>query len=296
MSGNSQHVIYRPPSEAKSFILRVTEGCSHNKCTFCSMYRNIRFRVRSLDEVECEIQQMASFYPGLRRVFLADGNALVLNTDKLLAIMKKLHVAFPMLTRITCYGAPKDILHKKPDELKALQRAGLQIIYLGIESGDDQVLSDINKGVTANEMIAAGQRVLEAGIKLSAMVILGLGGQQYTNSHALNTARVINAIGPTMLGVLTLALFDGTPLKDAVDRGDFLPLTTRETLLELKEMLENINVQQPCIFRCNHISNLLPLKGVLNRDKAQLLADVQEMLEFLQNNSYNHQNINPTHF
>ncbi|GAB6180012.1 radical SAM protein [Desulfotomaculum defluvii] len=296
MTIEDREVVYRPPSEAKSFILRITKGCSHNKCTFCAMYRNIRFQVRSMEEIEKEIKQMAHYYPGLRRVFLADGNALVLSTDKLLAIMEKLHANFPMLSRITCYGAPKDILQKKPEDLVALQEAGLKIIYLGVESGDDRVLSEINKGVTANEMITAGQKVLAAGIKLSTMVILGLGGQQYTHNHAINTARVINAINPTMLGVLTLAIFDGTPLKEAVDQGKFLPLSTREGMLELKEMLENIDVQQPCIFRCNHVSNFLPLKGVLSRDKAQLLSDVQEVLEFLKESRYNQEIFNPKHF
>lgn len=296
MSLDDRDVIYRPPSEAKSFILRITKGCSHNKCTFCAMYRKVPFQIRSMEEIEREITQMAKFYPELRRVFLADGNALVLGTDKLLAIMERLHAAFPMLTRITCYGAPKDILRKNPAELAALQGAGLKIIYLGIESGDDRVLAEINKGVTAAEMITAGQKVLAAEIKLSAMVILGLGGKQYTHSHAVNTARVINAIGPTMLGVLSLAIFDGTPLKEAVDQGKFVPLSTREGMLELKEMLEHIDVQQPCIFRCNHVSNFLPLKGVLSRDKSQLLADVQEVLEFLKDSRYNQQIFNPKSF
>ncbi|MEG6523117.1 radical SAM protein [Desulfotomaculum sp. 1211_IL3151] len=296
MSSEDRDVIYRPPSEAKSFILRITRGCSHNKCTFCAMYRNVPFQIRSMEKIEREITQMAKFYPELRRVFLADGNALVLGTDKLLAIMERLHAAFPMLTRITCYGAPKDILRKTPAELAALQSAGLKIVYLGIESGDDGVLTEINKGVTANEMITAGQKVLAAGIKLSAMVILGLGGMQYTHSHAVNTARVINAISPTMLGVLSLAIFDGTPLKEAVDQGKFVPLSTREGMLELKEMLEHIDVQQPCIFRCNHVSNFLPLKGILNRDKPQLLADVQEVLEYLKDSRYNQQIFNPKSF
>lgn len=296
MSSEDRDVVYRPPSEAKSFILRITRGCSHNKCTFCAMYRNVPFQIRPMEKIEQEITQMAKFYPELRRVFLADGNALVLGTDKLLAIMERLHTAFPMLTRITCYGAPKDILRKTPAELAALQEAGLKIIYLGIESGDDEVLTEINKGVTANEMIAAGQKVLAADIKLSAMVILGLGGKKHTHNHAVNTAQVINAISPTMLGVLSLAIFDGTPLKKAVDQGKFVPLSTREGMLELKEMLEHIDVQQPCIFRCNHVSNFLPLKGVLNRDKPQLLADVQEVLEYLKDSKYNQQIFNPKNF
>lgn len=278
---DAEGLVFRPPSEANSFILRVTLGCSHNACSFCAMYRGIKFRTRPLEEVSFIIERAARHYPDIRRVFLADGNALVLPTEKLLSILYRLHQAFPKLTRITCYGGPRDILRKTPDELTALKQAGLKIIYLGVESGDDDILAKVNKGVTAAEMVAAGRKVLQAGIKLSAMVILGLGGKTDSYRHAVNTARVISGISPTMLSTLTLTLYDDTPLKEAAACGRFLPLTAYDAMLELRELLDRIRVDNPCIFRSDHISNLLPLTGVLNRDTAKMLSEIDEVLEFL---------------
>jgi len=280
---NAEGMVFRPPSEAKSLILRVTIGCSHNACAFCSMYRDVKFRTRPTEEITALISQAARHYPTLRRVFLADGNALVLKTDKLLDIMRQLHEAFPKLSRITCYGGPQDILRKTPEELVALKNAGLQIIYLGIESGDDEVLETICKGATGADMIAAGQRVMASGIKLSAMVLLGLGGKERTTQHALNTAKAVSAINPTMLSALTLMLHEGTPLRKAADNGDFLPLSPYELLLELKLMMENIDVANHCIFRSNHVSNFLPLAGTLPQDKQQLLSDIDQVLEHFKN-------------
>ncbi|MEW6066070.1 radical SAM protein [Desulforamulus profundi] len=278
---HAQGMVFRPPSEANSFILRITLGCSHNACTFCAMYRGIQFRTRPLEEIRCIVENAAQRSPDIRRVFLGDGNALVLPTKKLLSILAGLREAFPKLTRVTCYGGPKDILRKTPEELKALKEAGLKIIYLGVESGDDEVLAGINKGVGAAEMVAAGRKVLAAGIKLSVMVILGLGGKTGSYRHATGTARVISHISPTMLSTLTLTLYDGTTLKEAADRGDFLPLTPYETMVELKELICHIRVANPCIFRSDHISNLLPLAGVLNRDRDKMLQEIHEILDFL---------------
>lgn len=276
---NAEGMVFRPPSEANSLILRVTIGCSHNACTFCSMYRDVQFRARPQEEIAALIKKAARYYPDQRRVFLADGNALVLKTEKLLDIIRLLRDSFPKLSRVTCYGGPKDILAKTPEELAALKAAGLQIIYLGMESGDDQVLSDICKGATAEEMIAAGRKVIASGIKLSVMVILGLGGKEHSSEHALSTARVVSAINPTMLSALTLMLHEGTPMRKAADQGEFTPLSPYELLQELKQIVENIEVTAPCIFRSNHVSNFLPLAGTLPQDKQQLLADIDEVLE-----------------
>ncbi|MCX7780654.1 MAG: radical SAM protein [Negativicutes bacterium] len=278
---NAEGMVFRPPSEAKSLILRITIGCSHNACSFCAMYRGVKFRVRSQQEIASLIETASRYYPDTRRIFLADGNALVLSNDRLLPIMQKLHAAFPKLARITCYGGPKDILNKSVEELAQLKTAGLQIIYLGIESGDDETLSYVNKGVSAAEMIEAGQKVLAAGIKLSAMLILGLGGRERSRQHALNSARVVNAINPTMLSALTLMLHHDTPLRAAADRGEFQPLSAYELMLELKTMLAAIDVSEPCIFRSNHVSNLLPLAGTLPKDKEALLSDVSELIDYL---------------
>jgi radical SAM superfamily enzyme YgiQ (UPF0313 family) len=282
---DAEGMVFRPPSEANSLILRVTIGCSHNSCTFCGMYRNVAFRVRPKEEIAALITAAARHYPDQRRIFLADGNALVLKTDKLLDIIAMLRAAFPKLSRITCYGGPHDILRKTPEELMTLKNAGLQIIYLGVESGDDDVLTMVSKGASSEEMIAAGRRVVTAGIKLSMMVILGLGGKARSLQHAVNTAKVISAINPTMLSALTLMLHEGSPLRQSADRGEFIPLSPYELLLELQRMVTNINVASPCIFRSNHVSNFLPLAGTLPQDKEQLLADIAIVAERFKNHT-----------
>ena len=280
---NAEGMVFRPPSEANSLILRVTIGCSHNACTFCNMYRDVKFRIRDTAEMEELIKKAAAYYPTVRRVFLADGNALAVPTPQLLSVMDLLHSRFKKLARITCYGAPKDILRKRLSELKALKAAGLQIIYLGIESGDNETLQAINKGVTAEQMVTAGQKVLEADIKLSAMVILGLGGHARTQQHAIGTAKVVNAINPTMLSALTLMLTKGTSLREQAEQGQFQPLSPYEFVLELKNMLQHISLTHPCIFRSNHVSNFLPLAGTLPQDKDKLVQDVEEVLRLVKN-------------
>ena len=283
MFDNAEGMVFRPPSEANSFILRVTIGCAHNRCTFCSMYRGVNFRARPLSEIEPIIRQTARHYPHLRRVFLADGDALVLSTDRLLAIIELLKAHFPKLSRISCYGGPLDILRKTPTDLQLLKQAGLQLVYLGIESGDDEVLTRVQKGVTSAEMIEAGQKIIAAGMKLSAMLVLGLGGRELSRQHALNSARVASAINPTMLSALTLMLHRGTPLRTEAEQGTFQPLSPFEFVLELKELVSNLNMQSPCIFRSNHVSNMLPLAGTLPEDKNSLLLQAEEALQLLKN-------------
>ena len=283
MFDNAEGMVFRPPSEANSFILRVTIGCAHNRCTFCSMYRGVNFRARPLSEIEPIIQQTARHYPNLRRVFLADGDALVLSTDRLLAIIELLKAHFPKLSRISCYGGPLDILRKTPTDLQLLKQAGLQLVYLGIESGDDEVLTRVQKGVTSAEMIEAGQKIIAAGMKLSAMLVLGLGGRELSRQHALNSARVASAINPTMLSALTLMLHRGTPLRAEAEQGKFQPLSPYEFVLELKDLISNLNMQSPCIFRSNHVSNMLPLAGTLPEDKNSLLLQAEEALQLLKN-------------
>jgi radical SAM superfamily enzyme YgiQ (UPF0313 family) len=243
------------------------------------MYRNVKFRIRPMEEITALITNAARCYPETRRIFLADGDALVLSSDKLLRIMQILHECFPKLTRITSYAGPKDILRKTPEELAALKAAGMKVIYLGIESGDTEVLSCSNKGVTSAEMITAGQKIISSGIKLSAMLILGLGGKEKTQQHALHSAAAINAINPTMLSTLTLMLHEGTPLRLAADQSEFKPLSPYEMLQELKTMMENFNLSSPCIFRSNHASNFLPLTGTLPKDKEYLLQTINLSLK-----------------
>lgn len=283
MFDNAEGMVFRPPSEANSFILRVTIGCAHNRCTFCSMYRDVQFRARPLSEIEPIIQKTARYYPGIRRVFLADGDALVLSTDRLLAVIDLLKANFPKLSRISCYGGPLDILRKTPADLQLLKQAGIQLVYLGIESGDDEVLARVQKGVTSEQMIEAGQKIIAAGMKLSAMLVLGLGGRELSRQHAINSARVASAINPTMLSALTLMLHRGTPLRAEAEQGLFQPLSPYEFVLELKELVNSLDMHVPCIFRSNHVSNMLPLAGTLPDDKNSLLRQAEDALQLLKN-------------
>ena len=283
MFDNAEGMVFRPPSEANSFILRVTIGCAHNRCTFCSMYRDVQFRARPLSEIEPIIQKTARYYPGIRRVFLADGDALVLSTDRLLAVIDLLKANFPKLSRISCYGGPLDILRKTPADLQLLKQAGIQLVYLGIESGDDEVLARVQKGVTSEQMIEAGQKIIAAGMKLSAMLVLGLGGRELSRQHAINSARVASAINPTMLSALTLMLHRGTPLRAEAEQGLFQPLSPYEFVLELKELVNSLDMHVPGIFRSNHVSNMLPLAGTLPDDKNSLLRQAEDALQLLKN-------------
>lgn len=274
---NGEGPVFRPPSEAYSFILRVTIGCSHNACTYCNMYRSVAFRTRPMDEIVAQINAAKPYAQHIRRTFLADGNALVLATDKLLEILNLLSRTFPRLQRVSCYAGPKDMLRKTPDELAALRDAGLKLVYYGLESGDDEVLRRVNKGVGAVEAIEAGQRIVAAGIKLSVMVIAGLGGKELSLNHARNTAKAVNAIRPHMLSALTLMLYRGSELLEQFERGEFVPLAPAGIMGELHELISGVELPESshCLFRSNHISNHIALAATLPKDKDKLLADIQ---------------------
>ncbi len=274
---NAEGPVFRPPSEAYSFILRVTIGCSHNACTYCNMYRSVSFRTRPMHEIVAQINAAKPYANHIRRIFLADGNALVLATDKLLEILNLLSRTFPRLQRVSCYAGPKDILRKTPDELAALRDAGLKLVYYGMESGDDEVLRRVNKGVGAAEAIEAGQRIVAAGIKLSVMVIAGLGGKAHSLNHARNTAKAVNAIRPHMLSALTLMLYRGSELLAQFERGEFIPLAPAEIMGELHELISGIELPENshCLFRSNHISNHIALAATLPKDKDKLLDDIR---------------------
>lgn len=269
--------VFRPPSEARSFILRVTRGCAHNKCTYCNMYRGVPFQILSDEEISRQIA-LAVHYgkESVRRVFLADGDALVLPTAKLLKILQALRENFPKLQRVASYAAPKDILRKSEEELRQLKEAGLQLLYYGMETGDDITLKAVNKGVNAAEAIEAGRRVTASGMKLSLMVILGLAGKEGSQRHALETAKAINIIQPTMLSALCLMLYRGSELLDQFENGEFNPLSPQELMEELHLMMQNIDLPQDkhCLFRSNHVSNYVQLAGTLPKDKDRLLREI----------------------
>ena len=270
--------VFRPPSEARSFILRVTRGCAHNKCTYCNMYRGVPFQILKDEEISRQIALAAHFGKDrVRRVFLADGDALVLPTAKLLKILQVLRDTFPKLQRVSSYAAPKDILRKSEDELRQLKEAGLQLLYYGMETGDDITLKAVNKGVNGEEAVEAGRRVTASGMKLSIMVILGLAGKEGSKRHALETAKAINIIQPTMWSALCLMLYRGSELLDQFERGEFNPLSPAECMEELYTIMENVNLPEDkhCLFRSNHISNYIPLAGTLPKDKQRLLREIK---------------------
>lgn len=287
--------VFRPPSEAESFILRVTRGCAHNSCTYCNMYRGVKFEKLSDDQI---MRQIAMAYStdaeGVRRVFLADGDALVLPTERLLNILAVLKKYFPNLERVSSYAAPRDILAKSVEELTELRRAGLALLYYGMESGDAQTLKDIWKGVNDKQSIEAGKRVIAAGMKLSIMIILGIAGKEGSTRHALATAHAINEIKPTMLSALSLMLYRGSELKEQFERGEFHPLTPAQLMEELKLIMEHVDLPESehMIFRSNHVSNYIRLAATLPRDKEQLLKDIDKSILHLKQmknwDIYNH--------
>ena len=242
------------------------------------MYRGVPFQILKDEEISRQIALAAHFGKDrVRRVFLADGDALVLPTAKLLKILQALRDTFPKLQRVSSYAAPKDILRKSEDELRQLKEAGLQLLYYGMETGDDATLKAVNKGVNGEEAVEAGRRVTASGMKLSIMVILGLAGKEGSYRHAIETAKAINIIQPTMWSALCLMLYRGSELLEQFERGEFNPLSPAECMEELYTIMENVNLpaDKHCLFRSNHISNYIPLAGTLPKDKHKLLAEIK---------------------
>lgn len=269
--------VYRPPSEARSLIIQLTIGCARNTCTFCAMYKDKNFRIRPLEEVVEDLYMAREYYKNIpiRRVFLADGDALIVKTKDLLYILEKVKEIFPECERISMYGAPKDILGKTDEELKLLKDAGLDMIYMGIESGDDEVLKFVKKGATQAEMIEAGKKIKKAGMVISVTLISGLGGRRYLKEHALGSAKVITEMKPEYVGFLTLLVEEGTPMYDQLQNGEIELLRPQEVLEEMRLFISNVD-SEGTVFRANHASNYIPLGGTFNRDKEALLMQIEE--------------------
>lgn len=270
--------VYRPPSEAGSWILQATIGCSHNKCTFCSMYKEKSFRVRATDELINEIHKVGKLYPDVRKVFIADGDALMIKTENLKYLLSEIKVTFPKLERIGIYASPKSIHSKSDEELVELYKEGLGIAYLGLESGDDEILRRVKKGDTIEGIIRAGQRIRASGIKLSVTAISGLGGKERWREHSLLTASAVNEIRPDYLGLLTLMVEPGTELLNSVQEGGFQLLTPYETAIETLSLLEELDCEG-LVFRSNHASNYIALKGTLNKDRDKLIDQLKSAIE-----------------
>lgn len=269
----------RPPSEANSLLLPVTIGCSHNKCTFCGTYSNVKFRIRPLEDIKRDIDEVAKSYSwSLRRVFLENGDALIAPQRRLVEVLKYLNQKFPNLERIGTYASPQSGLIKSAEELKELRELGLNIAYLGVETGDEGLLKKIDKGATYAQIVEAGRKIKQAGITLSVTVILGLGGPKGSEKHALGTAKILSDIDPDFAGALTVMLVPGTPLHKDWEEGKFELITPFQSLAELKMIIENVNFTD-CFFTANHASNYLPIKARLPKQKAAVLKLITEVLE-----------------
>ena len=258
--------VFRPPSEAYSLIVQVTYGCSHNTCAFCDMYKEKRFKLRPMDEILEDFRLARQTYRHVERVFLADGDALVRKASELYTILDTIRELFPECQRVTTYGSPSSIRLRTEEELRTLRDKGLTMIYMGLESGSDEVLKLMRKGHPAAEIIAMGQKVRSCGT--------GLGGQPLLEQHAIETAKAFNAMNPEYIGMLTLVVEEETPLYDWVHAGTFQLLTQAQVLEETRLLVENLD-SPGSVFRMNHASNYLLLKGTLNQDKDAMLAEIQ---------------------
>ncbi|MDO4614506.1 MAG: radical SAM protein [Lachnospiraceae bacterium] len=267
-------MVYRPPSEARSFILQVTIGCAHNACTFCTMYKDKQFRIRPMEDIEADIREISGYYGNQRiRIFLADGDALVLPTEKLVHILDYLHKYFPYAERITSYGAPRDVLRKSVEELKLLKEHGLHMVYMGLESGDDEILRAVKKGVTSAEIIEACQKLRAGGILSSVTLISGLGGSEHLTSHALKSAEAISKMHPDYVGFLTLMIEPGAPIAEEIRSGKLTLLTPEEVVDEMELFLTHVD-SPGTVFRANHASNYMILKGNLNEDIPAMIEQI----------------------
>ncbi|NOI23733.1 radical SAM protein [Vibrio mediterranei] len=268
--------VFRPPSEWKSLILQVTNGCSHNQCTFCDMYTQPqkKFRPKKLEELERELQQVAASGARVHRVFLADGDAMTLPFHRLKAICELIHRYLPNIQRISSYCLPRNLTNKTSEQLAELRELGLSLMYIGCESGDDEVLAKVKKGETFESSLAALNKIKAAGMKSSVMILNGLGGPILSEQHALNSAKLMNAAQPDYLSTLVVSFPFGEERVAAEYNGDFRQLTQPELFKEIKLLLEHLQLDKT-IFRSDHASNYLVLKGVLGKDKEALLQQVE---------------------
>ncbi|MDW0119344.1 MAG: radical SAM protein [Nitrososphaeraceae archaeon] len=272
--------LYRPPSEANSIIFQVTLGCSFNKCSFCNMYRTKEYSERPWEEIKSEIDIVSKSFPQTERIFLADGDAINLSTEKLVQILDYIKEKFPNLARISCYAMPKNLLQKSPDELTLLNRKGLDMLYIGIETGNDILLKKITKGATSKSIIDACNKAKKSGFIISCMIILGIGGKKYSMDHMKETARVVSDVSPNFLAALTLIIEDG--VYDEFMKKFSEPFETLDDTMilnELELLLNNINPISPIVFRANHASNVYSIGGNLPDDKEKMLAVVRSLKE-----------------
>jgi len=272
--------LYRPPSEANSVIFQVTLGCSFNKCSFCNMYRTKEYSERPWEEIKSEIDIVSKSLPQTERIFLADGDAINLHTEKFVQILEYIKEKFPNLQRISCYAMPKNLLQKNPEELTLLNNKGLNMLYIGIETGNDILLKKITKGATSKSIIDACNRAKKSGFIISCMIILGIGGKKYSIDHIKETSRVVSAVSPNFLAALSLIIEDGV-YDEFMKKFDepFEALDDSLILDELEMLLNDINPISPIVFRANHASNVYSIGGNLPEDKEKMIALVRNLKE-----------------
>lgn len=274
---------FRPPSEANSLLLRVTRGCPWNRCTFCSMYKGMRFEVRNLEEILEDIELARDLYGDrVGTVFIGDSNSLVAKTERLVKILETLFSSFPHIQRVTSYARAKTIAKKPLEDLIKIRQAGLSRLHVGLETGDRELLKEIQKGATPEEMIEAGKRAKKAGFEYSLYVLLGIGGEEKWEQHARGTAEVLNQIDPHFIRVRTFIPQPNSLIHEAMMRGDFKSPSPETILRETKLLLEELCVTSQ--FLSDHISNLLPLHGKLPEDKEKMIQMIKEALEEVREN------------
>ncbi len=270
-------MIMRPPSEANSILLQATVGCSHNKCTFCGAYKGQRFRIKPDSIIMADIAFAAQYCRRQRRVFICDGDAMIIPQKRLLKILVEIEKQLPWVTRVGVYANAKSLKMKSLEELKELKSHGLGIAYLGVETGDDVTLKAVNKGSSSETMIRVGEKTKAAGIKLSITVLLGIAGRERSEIHTKETGRVLSAIDPEYVGALSLMLAPGTPLLDDYNAGRFQLLAPDEMLKELRSMIAHTHLSRG-LFHANHASNYLPIKARLPRDKEETIRLIDDAL------------------
>lgn len=269
--------VFRPPCEAGSLIFQVTIGCPHNECVFCGMYKMKKFRVRDQEELKAEVRKARLIYSHVDSIFLADGNTIAMNAARLADLIAYIRRIFPETTRVSCYAGARFLKGKSPVALRGLAESGLDIVYLGLESGDDKVLTRMRKGVDAEGMVEAARRVKEAGIELSAYILMGLGGEDGWESHARETARVLNRMNPTFIRPRTLALLPGMPLYEEMQRGLFREAGGETVMREMRLLVSELDVEDS-FFMSDHISNYIPVYGRLPGDRDEMLARIDGAL------------------
>jgi radical SAM superfamily enzyme YgiQ (UPF0313 family) len=270
-------MIIRPPSEADSILLQATVGCSHNKCTFCGTYKGERFKIKPDEQIMGDIAYAASNFTFAKRLFICDGDALIIPQKRLVRILEEIRRQLPWIERVSVYANAKGIKMKSPEELKELRGLGLKLAYMGLETGDDTTLKNIKKGASAEQMIAMGKKIRAAGIGLSITVLLGVAGRERSATHAEATGKVLSAIDPEYVGALSLMLIPGTTLHDEYEAGDFELLESTEMLKELRTMIAHTNLTNG-LFHANHASNYLPVRAKLPEDKDKTLQRIDDAL------------------